>query len=301
MTQRLIFGSLLIIAVAAIVWGDIQISSITSADIDGLDWRCGSLIPLVMMLLAMAGALECVNLSRAAGFVPMAWVVFVGVLLLNATAWLVPAGVIPTERSHFEWQLIILVLATLLIGIQQVLRRRTERAIADISVSIMMVIYMGILPSFITATRTLMPGSTGVWAVVLFVTVVKVADIGAYFTGSMIGRTKLIPAVSPLKTVEGFAGGLLLAIVVSIVLSATLPWPHAADATPISFFQAALFGALIAIVGAFGDLVESIFKRDATSKDSSRVIPAFGGILDLLDSPTFAAPLAYLLLSSWLT
>jgi len=300
LVQRIFFGALLIVGVAAVIWGDMHIASRSVELSHSLNLNCGSIIPLAVMLLAMAGAYESVNLVRAAGYEPMAWAIFGGVLLLNGLAWAVPAVFADSDRSVFECQLIVLVLAALTIGFTQISRRRTDRGIGDIAVSIMILVYMGILPSFITSIRTQLPGQTGILAVCMFITIVKITDIGAYFTGIAIGKTKLIPAISPGKTVEGLAGGFLLAIITSLVLTYYLPWPEQLGSVPISLLQAVFFGILIAGVGSLGDLVESVLKRDATSKDSGKVIPAFGGILDLLDSPAFAAPVGYLLLISWL-
>ncbi len=300
LTQRLTFGPLLILGLIAIFWADIDMADTAHRGVAAAMFAHGSIIPLAVMMLSAFGTLELLNLTRSAGFGPMPKVVLLGVLALHATAYILPALHPDAAGGPFEWQLIVLMLATLTVGLVQILRHRTAGGIGDISVSIMIMVYMGVLPSMIIALRAALPGTTGAWAVVLFIAVVKCTDIGAYFTGLVFGRTQLIPAISPGKTVEGFAGGFVLAILVAVALAAWLPWPTAVR-TPISPTQAVLFGALIAGIGQLGDLMESIFKRDATCKDSGRVIPAFGGILDLLDSPVFAAPAAYLLLKTWLS
>ena len=301
LVQRLFYGSLLIAGLVLIFWGDYVFANVPIDPNETADLRCGSIIPLVVLLLAVFGTLEMLTLARAAGYAPMGKVVLIGVVLLNVIPWLVPAVVPDARQGAFGWELIVFMLATLAVGVMQVVRHRTERGIGDISVSIMILAYMGILLSMVTALRASLPGTAGTLAVLQFIAVVKCSDIGAYFTGRAIGKTKLIPAISPGKTVEGFAGGFVLAIVVSLVLDRILPWPTPVSGeSAISPFKAVLFGAVIAMVGLLGDLVESVFKRDAASKDSGNVIPAFGGILDLLDSPAFAAPVAYLLLSFWL-
>ncbi len=301
LVQRLFFGLLLIAGLVAIFWGDYYVAHTTTAAGDSADLRCGSIIPLAVLLLAVFGTLELLNLTRSAGYVPMGNVVLVGVLALNITPWLVPAIYPDSTISAFEWQLVVFMLAAMSVSVVQIARHRTDRGIGDISVSIMILAYMGILLSMLTALRAGVPGTTGTLAVLLFVAAAKSTDIGAYFTGLAIGKTKLIPAISPGKTVEGSAGGVVLAIIVSVVLARVLPWPAAAGSPPINTFQAVLFGLIIAMLGQLGDLVESVFKRDAASKDSGKAIPAFGGILDLLDSPAFAAPVGYLLLRTWLS
>ncbi|MCP4379805.1 MAG: phosphatidate cytidylyltransferase, partial [bacterium] len=113
-------------------------------------------------------------------------------------------------------------------------------------------------------------------------------DIGAYFTGSAIGKHKLIPWLSPGKSWEGLIGGLVTAAGVSILIT------HLAG-LEIAIWQSAIFGVVIGLAGQFGDLCESLLKRSAKLKDSSKMVPEFGGILDIIDSPLLAAPVAYAL------
>ncbi len=296
--HRLTLGALLIAALIGIFWGDIAVSYGTRGFDHSPYWQFGSVLPLIILLLAVAGSLEALNLTRGAGYKPMGWPVVIGVVILQVLAWLIPARF--SESNLFEWEMIVLVLVSMVIAITQVLRYQTQRGIGDISVSIMILVYMGVLPSFITALRTSLPGPTGSWAVLMFAAVVKGTDIGAYFTGMSIGRTKLIPSISPAKTVEGFVGGFLCAMVIAVVLGKYLPWASEMGRDPIMLWQWLVFGAAMAVLGQLGDLIESIYKRDASSKDSAKLIPAFGGILDLLDSPVFAAPVGYLLLHAWL-
>lgn len=122
--------------------------------------------------------------------------------------------------------------------------------------------------------------------------VVKVSDIGAYFGGRLLGRHKLIPWLSPGKTWEGAIIGVVAsaaaALALSIVGEGRLGVPSPG--------RAAAAGAVLAVAGLFGDLSESLLKRDAGSKDSGRILPGMGGIYDVLDSLLFAGPLAWLLL-----
>ena len=124
------------------------------------------------------------------------------------------------------------------------------------------------------------------------------SDIGAYAVGRLMGRHKLIPAVSPGKTVEGALGGLLATMAVAVLFERMLLAPHAHLALP--GWRALAFGALISIVAQIGDLAESLLKREAGVKDSSRILPGHGGILDRFDSLFFVLPTAYLLLDLWL-
>ena len=123
------------------------------------------------------------------------------------------------------------------------------------------------------------------------------SDIGAYFTGRAIGGRKLIPSVSPGKTVAGAVGGLGASMLVSLLFARSVLVPAASIGfTP---WGALLFGGVISVAAQVGDLFESLIKRDGGVKDSSHIIPGHGGVLDRVDSLLFVLPVAYLLLG-WL-
>ena len=123
------------------------------------------------------------------------------------------------------------------------------------------------------------------------------SDIGAYVTGRTIGGRKLIPSVSPGKTVAGAVGGLVASMLVSLLFARSVLVPAASlGFTP---WGALLFGGLISVAAQVGDLFESLIKRDGGVKDSSHIIPGHGGVLDRVDSLLFVLPVAYLLLG-WL-
>jgi phosphatidate cytidylyltransferase len=162
-------------------------------------------------------------------------------------------------------------------------RQRVEGAMANAGGTLLTIVYLGVLPGFFLPICM----THNAWMMLAIIGVVKAADIGAYITGHAIGRHKLIPWLSPGKTREGFVGGLVLAGAAGAVLAVCFKgftWP-----------QGLVAGLLLGAVGQLGDLLESLLKRDAGVKDSGRV-PGFGGILDILDSPLLAAPVAYWLL-----
>jgi phosphatidate cytidylyltransferase len=127
------------------------------------------------------------------------------------------------------------------------------------------------------------------------------SDIGAYAFGRTFGRNKLIPSVSPGKTVEGAIGGLAATMLVAWLYTQFVLHP----ATNLDFrwrpAGALLFGALVSVAAQVGDLAESLLKREAGTKDSSALIPGTGGVLDRLDSLLFVLPVSYVVLGWLLT
>jgi phosphatidate cytidylyltransferase len=147
------------------------------------------------------------------------------------------------------------------------------------------------LPSFLAQLRWL-DGAQAykpVTSLALAIFVPKCCDIGAYFTGRLLGRHPMSPVLSPKKTWEGLAGGLLLSAGVAVAIN-RLPSVPALRGGDLS---AAGFGLVVGGIGALGDLAESLIKRDCRRKDASQVVPGFGGVLDVVDSIVFAAPVAY--------
>jgi len=147
-------------------------------------------------------------------------------------------------------------------------------------------VYLGGLGGSMAALALLAPGGEGPWRLLLLMATVMMADSAAYFAGRALGRRKLAPSVSPGKTWEGawasLAGGVLGALTVKFFGLPALPAAHAV-----------VLGLLVAVVGAAGDLCESLLKRWAGVKDSGRLFPGHGGMLDRLDGLLFGAPVLY--------
>lgn len=123
--------------------------------------------------------------------------------------------------------------------------------------------------------------ANGAWLVLLLMLIVALADSGGYFVGRRFGKHKLAPAVSPGKTWEGFAGGLLVNCVLAIILS---------QALNLSLLLMLILIVPTSLVSVVGDLLESMVKRHAGVKDSGRILPGHGGVLDRVDGITAAAP-----------
>ena len=168
------------------------------------------------------------------------------------------------------------------------------------------VAYLGLMMGFYLAIRRW----HSPWTVLGVILIVKMGDIGAYAVGRAIGRHKLIPWLSPGKTWEGLAGAIIFCVLVAMAFAwLSQHYPDlttayrtsaeglVAEAQQFHIGVAALAGLLLALVGHAGDLTMSLFKRDAGLKDSGRSVPGFGGLLDVLDSPPPAAPVAYWMLA----
>jgi phosphatidate cytidylyltransferase len=203
--------------------------------------------------------------------------------------------------TQFEWFSVIaastLAFIVVFVMIAAALRRAWSRqahdAIVSMAGTVLATLYLGGLGWFLMALRVKhsahFTGST--MLILTILVVVKSTDIGAYFGGRAFGRHKLIPWLSPGKTWEGLACGVLFSGVIGALFAPHIPHIHPA------WWEGFILGVVIGGVGQAGDLLESLMKRDAEVKDSGQVVPGFGGILDIIDSPLLAAPFAYLLFS----
>jgi phosphatidate cytidylyltransferase len=164
-------------------------------------------------------------------------------------------------------------------------------SVARIALALWMAAYLGLLPCFLAQLRWLKGPDDGIsnstLALALAIFVPKGCDIGAYFTGRFLGRHRMTPMLSPKKTWEGFVGG--MAVAVGTAIGIGLLGPVLRD----SIWRAVGFGLTVGVAGVLGDLAESLIKRDCLKKDAAQSVPGFGGVLDVVDSVMFAAPVAY--------
>jgi len=167
-------------------------------------------------------------------------------------------------------------------------RRTVEGSLLDWALAMGAAFYLGWPLAFFLLLRGDMAGTgtAGFWWLLALFFMVWANDTFALFTGHYFGRTKLAPHVSPAKTWEGFVGGLIFTMIAAVVFVVALP---AAFGRPLhaNWLQAVFLGALVAVVATVGDLAESLLKRGTGVKDSGKLIPGHGGILDRMDSPLF--------------
>ena len=175
-------------------------------------------------------------------------------------------------------------------------KKNQGNALTAISMTLLGLMYVPWLLNFIQKIN-FFPGVDGRFYVLYFIIVTKFSDVGAYCTGSLIGRHKMIPRISPGKTWEGFVG----AVVISTGCSVSLAILLGDRLTGLTVPHAVVLGIILSLGAVVGDLIESLFKREAGVKDSGHFFPGIGGILDLLDSLLFNAPLMYLYLRHILT
>jgi phosphatidate cytidylyltransferase len=168
----------------------------------------------------------------------------------------------------------------------------TDGYVRDVSAGIFALAYLPLLGS--TVAAMLAPADGGK-RVLTFIILTICSDIGGYFAGITLGRTgahKLAPVISPKKTWEGLVGSALTSIVAGAILLPALLHGH--------WWQGVVIGAAAVVAAVFGDLAESMIKRDLNIKDMGSLLPGHGGILDRIDSLLFCAPVVWLLLAAFL-
>ncbi len=283
--QRLITGPLLILAILAIVWLDARVEA---ASIErGLP--AGLVLFGLLALLSVLIAREVTVFLRAAGVKASPTVAALAALLgVAGTAGSTLASTQVGVAGVLSTALAVMLVAALL---RMARDRDPKGALVLAGGALLAGIYGGVLPGFWMLIRL----EHSPWLLVGAILTTKACDIGAYFTGMSIGRHKMIPWLSPKKTWEGLAGGIVLASAVGAALAHfSVHLASAADHYP--WWVGAILGALVAGIGQAGDLAESAFKRDAGVKDSGSILPGMGGVLDVLDSPLLAGPVVYWLL-----
>ena len=275
---RLLYGILMTVVFTAIVifdgWLD---GSLTASSADDKTVQ-GTILCILIAGLIIPAQLELSRLAKAKNlriFTPVAIIASV----LFAGTWYCRQLV---EMRPMIYLFFLLASSLWALLLYQYFRCGTSGVIANCGASYFSIIYLGLFSAFVVGIRV----DFGLWGLLMFIFVVKFADIGAYTIGVLFGKHKFSPNISPGKTWEGMGGAVTAAVIVSFLFGTCCDI--------MAWRPAVIFGIFIAFTGQVGDLVESMMKRDAETKDSSNKVPGFGGILDIIDSPLFAAPFAYL-------
>ena len=261
---------------------------------------------LLLIFLAVTGLAEFYGLAEKRGIACFKWCGIIGGVLLLAGTFLhlttnyLGINDSPARANDFETGFLILFVLGLCV--RQFVSKTNATGIATIATTLFGLMYVPWLLNFVQkiiffpfASAGLM--DEGKYFLLYFILITKFSDMGAYAVGSLIGKHKMIPRISPGKTWEGFGG----AILVSTGTSLAFVHFFGAHMYGMNTLHAVILGVVLSSTAVIGDLIESLFKREAGAKDSGQLFPGIGGILDLLDSLLFNAPIMYLYLRHILT
>lgn len=237
----------------------------------------------LFLIVALGGYWEFTRLSRAMSTYPP---VFAGLVVSALTYSLVSCwnfGVLPDNSLYF-----LLLIPVILVSVE--LSRKSSTALTNVGMSLFgiawIVVPLALLSGFFNLEEEHKWRETGL--LLGFFLILWIYDSGAYIFGSLFGRHRMLERISPKKSWEGFAGGALAGLLIAFIISASF--------TEFTLTEWLLTGVSIVIFGTVGDLTESMFKRNAGVKDSGKILPGHGGILDRFDAVFVAAPVVYILI-----
>lgn len=208
--------------------------------------------------------------------------IVIGSVISSLGGYAAVSGLIPMAPTTF---VLICLCLTLIASITLRLRRGADGFLADASASAFLIAYLPLLGG---SVPLLLAAEQGTARILTIVMCVVASDTGAFLVGVLAGRHKMAPVISPNKTWEGFAGGVLSAAGVGALGAAFL--------LHINPVIGIVLGALLSLAATVGDLVESLIKRDVGLKDMSNFLPGHGGVMDRLDSMLVAVPVGWMVL-----
>lgn len=194
--------------------------------------------------------------------------------------------------ASYDWEMSVLLALVLIIFARQMFERTRDLSpLETMAFTLFGLVYVVWLFNFVTKIIYVFPPGTGTahFYVLYLIVVTKFSDMGAYLTGSVVGRHPLVPHISPKKTWEGFFGALGFSLFGSYGMYLLMPKQLAV----FNWTHLTVLGLLLGFAAVIGDLAESIIKRSAGVKDSGRFLPGIGGALDLIDSLLFTGPLLF--------
>lgn len=275
--HRLLFGTLMVVLFIAVAvfdgWLD---GSLTTSTADDKPIQ-GTLLCILIALLAIPTQTELSRLAAAKNLKIFLPVSILGSILF--ATWRFWQQLMGFQPEMYLLLLSVFVLVALLLW--QYAGYGVSGMLANCGVNCFSIWYLGLLSGFFLAIRI----EFGLWPLIMFIFVIKSSDIGAYTIGTLYGKHKFSPKISPGKTWEGMGGAWAAAVIVAV--------GFAVSCDIMAWWLAVVFGLCFAFIGQMGDLAESMMKRDAQQKDSANKVPGFGGILDIIDSLLVAAPFAY--------
>jgi phosphatidate cytidylyltransferase len=225
-------------------------------------------------LVAILALHEFLSLGRAKGY-DLPIYLCIAIMLVIMAAFILQE--LSVEFGMFT--------ALLVIPASYVLSRKPlEDSLPSSAIAVLATTYVGMLGGSLIRLRGDFP--VGAKLIFFLLLVVWLGDSGAYYVGRSLGKHKLSPRISPKKTVEGLAGGIVTSIITAVVI-------HFTFFKEIPLVHAIIAGVILSFAGVIGDLAESMWKRSADVKDSGTLIPGHGGFLDRFDSIFFTAPILY--------
>jgi phosphatidate cytidylyltransferase len=253
-------------------------------------WLGGAALTTLLACMSAVSAFELYRISKAGGVEAMmpVGVVIAALIPLAVHAQFLGVVSIPNVAG------ILIVLAVVTASIW--MRGVNGRPLASSAVTLFGAAYTGGTLSFAYALRYFgyaVGDTAGALVLIMPVVLTWASDTGAYFTGRALKGPKLIPSISPAKTVSGSVGGMLLTVLVCFAFVHYLLKPHAQLA--FTLWGTLAFGVGVSAAAQIGDLAESLFKREAGVKDSGTLLPGHGGALDRFDSLFFVLPVSYAL------
>lgn len=296
LSRRLASAAVLITIMVLLVWLDFWLGT------DAVLGRTGVVLVILSLLLGAGAAAEFSALWRginaqSAFTMAVGTVIMIGIASVPVLWREYPAD---CAIGFFGWTVAGVIAAMLFsLGTEAWKFRGMERqagAVASrVGLSTLTYVYLAMLFGFILPIRNLEHGNAvGMVAVICLIATVKMSDAFAYFAGRQFGANKLAPSISPGKTMEGslaaplggyFAAAIVIYVVAPAIFGITIDRP---------WWWVVVYGVVVTLAGMAGDLAESLLKRDADCKDSGSMLPGLGGLLDVLDSLVFAAPVSFL-------
>jgi phosphatidate cytidylyltransferase len=308
--DRLISSAVLMFAVGLLVSLDMRVPI---RGVVGI-W----LLPL-LLFFALGTAFDLATMLQASGrAIQRRWVLGTTALVSLSPCvpmlWPLFGGKYPAECpiGTLGWVVVAVVSAVFLLLFREILMYRGARngAVERTLVGAFASVYVGVPMALLVVIRLLKTDSGrvdfstsanwGLAALLLTIAVTKSADVGAYFTGKLLGRRKLIPQLSPGKTWEGAVGGIAAAVLVSYSSFVWLIPSLATVVSPGPWWGPIVFGTVCAVAGMIGDLAESLIKRESGVKDSGTWLPGLGGVWDVTDSLIGAVIPAWMMLAAGL-
>lgn len=294
LSARLFSAAVILVALFTLMWLDYRLV---------LFGTPGAWLFPLLLVIAVLGTEEVLSLLAAQQHRPVSAVAYAGSVLLPLVAgWPIVLSMFGAAKSAAAYPQALayvvpalgLVVAAVFLG-EMGRYEKPGTSIVNAALAIFTIVYIGMSLCFWAMLRLHRDNGVGMVALFSMLLIVKIADVGAFGFGKSFGRNKLTPVLSPGKTWEGAIGGVLTACVAS--------WAFFRFAAPViagaNWVKPSLavmlgYGVALALAGMVGDLAESLLKRDMQRKDSSSWLPGLGGVLDIIDAPLIAGPVAWL-------